>query len=270
MNKAYQQLTVFAFAIICSAFLSGLSYAADSPKGAKKESATKSINAKASVDNNHPPIEPGFSCVDCHEIKLDANTTATTLWLYGETPGKKANEGVMPEDQFLKEIRKNIGGIKKDSLTYVLATSLNNRPLSTTAEFTLDPKALILYGFHEQGTEKLDHIKNNPYVSLNYHKEFSGNFDEFLCCQIVGRCELIDGTNPEYEKLLIELMPYEDGARVPKDATPEQRTEHLKKFRQGIKKGFYISKITIDRLTMINIDFVKQGFRRVQRWERKN
>jgi hypothetical protein len=126
---------------------------------------------------------------------------------------------------------------------------------------------MVLYGFHEQGTEKLAHIKANPYVSLNYHKEFE-SFDVFLCCQILGRAELIDGTSPEYEQLIIELLPYEDGARVPGNATPEQRAEHLKKFRQGIKRGFYISKITIDRLTMINIDFVKKGYRRVQRWER--
>ncbi len=228
----------------------------------------QSIEAQAEIDNNHPPIEPGYTCVDCHEIKLDANTTATQNWLYAETPGQEANEGVMPEDVLLKEVRKAIGGIKMESKTFVLGTSMNNRPLTTTAEFTLDPEKMVLYGFHEQGTEKLTHIKKNPYVSMNYHKEFV-SFDVFLCCQILGRAELIDAENPEYEQLMINLLPYEDGARVPKDATPEQREEHLRKFRQGLKKGFYISKITIDRLTLINLDMVKQGYRRVQRWERK-
>lgn len=155
-----------------------------------------------------------------------------------------------------------------ESKTFVLGTSMNNRPLTTTAEFTLDPEKMILYGFHEKGTEKLNHIKTNPYVSLNYHKEFE-SFDVFLCCQILGTAVLIDGTGPEYERIIIDLLPYEDGARVPESATPQQREEHLKKFRRGIKKGFYISKIAIDRLTMINIDFVKNGYRRVQRWERK-
>lgn len=257
------------FALIVFVCLFGLVSSpamAEEKKEVKAEA--KSIEAQAEVDNNHPPIEPGFSCVDCHEIKLDANTTATQNWLYAETPGKEAGEGVMPEEMFIKEIRKVIGGIKMESKTYVLGTSMNNRPLTTTAEFTLDPKKMMLYGFHEQGTEKLEHIKKNPYVSLNYHKEFE-SFDVFLCIQMLGRAELIDGTNPEYEQLIIDLLPYEDGSRVPKNATPEQREEHLRKFRQGIKKGFYISKITIDRLTMINIDLVKQGFRRIQRWERK-
>ena len=235
---------------------------------AVENTEAKSIAAQAEIDNNHPPIEPGFSCVDCHEIKIDANTTATQNWLYAETPGKEANEGVMPEDVLLKEVRKVIGGIKMESKTFVLGTSMNNRPLTTTAEFTLDPEKMMLYGFHEQGTEKLEHIKKNPYVSMNYHVEFD-SFDVFLCCQILGRAELIDGENPEYEQLMINLLPYEDGARVPKDATPEQREEHLRKFRQGVKRGFYISKITIDRLTIINMAFVKQGYRRVQRWERK-
>lgn len=233
-------------------------------------SEAKSIDAVAETDNNHPPIEPGLSCNDCHEIKLDANTTATQLWISGEWGAKEAGEGVMPKDQLWKEIVKIIGGIKKDSKTYVLGTSMNNIPLTTTAEFTLDPEKKVLYGFHEQGTEKLLHIKNNPHVSLNWHVEFEGNFDVFLCCQIRGRAELIDGTSPEYEQILIDFLPYEDGARVPKDATPKQREEHLKKFRQGIKKGFYVSIITIDRITVISIDFAKQGFRRVQRWERQS
>ena len=265
----------FVELILIACFIAGFcGFLAASEEGSQQKellkAEAKSIEADEEVDNNHPPIEPGLSCVDCHEIKLDAKTTATQNWLYAETPGKAANEGVMPEEMLIKEIRKVIGGIKKKSKTYVLGTCMNNRPLTTTAEFTLDKKKFILYGFHEQGTEKLLHIKNNPWVSLNFHEEFTGNFDVFLCCQILGRAELIDGTSPEYEQLIIDLLPYEDGARVPKGATPEQREEHLKKFRQGIKKGFYISKITIDRITVISMDFVKQGFRRVQRWERES
>ena len=126
----------------------------------------------------------------------------------------------------------------------------------------------MLYGFHEQGTEKLLHIKNNPNVSLNWHKEFEGFGGDYLCCQVRGRAKLIDGTSPEYEQILIDFLPYEDGVRVSKDATPKQREKHLKKFRQGIKKGFYICEITIDRITVILLDFTKSGLRLIQRWER--
>lgn len=225
------------------------------------------IDVAAEVNETHPEIEEGLSCNDCHEIKLDAKTTATQVWLTGDSPGRKAGEGVMPKDELWKEIVKLIGGIKKDSKTFVLGTSLNNTPVTTTAEFTLDPEKKMIYGFHEGGTEKLIHIRNNPRVSLNWHKEFD-SFTDFQCIQIKGRAELIDSSSKEFEKIMIDFLPYEDGARVPKDATPEQREERLKKFRGSLKKGFVITKITIDQATMATTDFVKLGVRRYQRWTR--
>lgn len=254
--------------------------AADKPplkKEAKKTEA-KSIDAKAhaidasaEVSSEHPEIPEGTSCSDCHEMKLDAKTTATQVWLYGEYLGKANGEGVMPREQLWNEIVKMIGGIKNDSKTYVLATCMNNRPLSTTSEWTLDPEKKVLYGVHEKGTEKLVHIKNNPWVSLNWHDEFTGIEGLYRCCQIKGRCELIDGDNPEFEKILINFVPYEDAAQrmMPKNPTPEQREQTLKNFRdQVFKKRFLISKITIDRITVVNKAFIKEGVRNVQRWER--
>ncbi len=70
---------------------------------------------------------------------------------------------------------------------------MNNRPLSTTAEWTFDPGRRMLYGVHEMNTEKLAQIKANPFVSLNWHDEFVGIEGPYRCCQIKGRCELIDG-----------------------------------------------------------------------------
>ncbi len=248
--------------------------AADTKKQQSKETPAKAqaIDASAEVSSEHPDIPEGISCSDCHEMKLDAKTTATQVWLNGEYLGKKKGEGVMTDDQLWKEIIKMIGGIKNNSKTYVLATCMNNRPLSTTAEWTLDPEKKVLYGVHEMGTEKLVHIKSNPWVSLNWHDEFAGIEGPYRCCQIKGRCELIDGTNPEFEKILINFAPYEDAAKrmMPKNPTPEQREQTLKNFRdQVFKKRFLISKITIDRITVVNKAFMKQGFRNVQRWERE-
>jgi len=259
---------IASFVMVCS----GLYAAQEAPKP-KTEPATpaeaKSIDATAEYESTHPAIEPGLACNDCHEIKLDANTTATQLWLSGEWGAKKAGEGIMSKEQVWQEIVKVIGGIKMDSKTYVLGTSMNNVPLTTTAEFTLDPEKKVLYGFHEQGTEKLVHIRNNPQVSLNFHEEFTGFAGNYLCCQIRGRAELLDGTSPEFEQAMINFLPYEEGARVPKEATPQQREEHLAKWRQGVKNSFFISKITIDRITIISRDFAKQGLRMAQRWERQ-
>jgi hypothetical protein len=225
------------------------------------------IVAAAEVDSGHPEIEPGLSCNDCHEIKLDAQTTATQTYLFGESPGYAAGEGVYPKERVWEEIEKAIGGLKHDSKTFILATSLNNVPLSTTCEWTLDPRTKKFYGFHEAGTEKLRHIEANPKVSMNYHKEFdSETFKDYLCVQIRGTARLIDGNDPDFERIMIELLPYEFGARVPADATPEQREARLKAFRQGVKEAFVISEITPTQITIANQQFRGEGMRVYQRW----
>jgi nitroimidazol reductase NimA-like FMN-containing flavoprotein (pyridoxamine 5'-phosphate oxidase superfamily) len=262
----YLVLFIVCVGICCN----GITLAANSEKEQKTEKAEKAkvIQVDEAVTTDHPEYEEGIACNDCHEMKLDAQTTATQVWLTGESPGRAAGEGVMPQDALWKEIEKIIGGIKMDSKTFVLGTSLNNTPLTTTAEFTLDPAQKALYGFHEMGTAKLHHIRANPKVSLNWHKEFE-TFTDFLCVQVIGRAELIDGQSKEFEQIMIDLLPYENGARVPKDATPQQREERLKKFRESLTKGFVISKITIDQVTIATMDFVKDGFRRYQRWTRQ-
>ena len=253
--------------IACGALaFNGLTLAANSEKEQKPEA--KAIDADVEISADHPAFEEGVTCNDCHEIKVDANTTATQVWLSGESPGRAAGEGVMPKDRLLTEIKKVIGGVKQDSKTYVLGTSLNNVPLTTTAEFTLDPEKMVLYGFHEMGTQKLIHIKANPKVSLNWHVEFE-TFTDFLCVQVIGHAELIDGTSKDFEQIMIDFLPYEGGARVPEDATPEEKEKRLKEFRMSLMKGFVISKITIDQITIATMDFVKDGFRRYQRWTRQ-
>lgn len=251
-------------------YCNGIALAADSVKEQKEEKKepAKAIDAYVEISTDHPEFEEGVTCNDCHEIKLDANTTATQVWLSGESPGRAAGEGVMPQDKLLKEIHKVMGGVKQDSKTYVLGTSLNNVPLTTTAEFTLDTEKMVLYGFHEMGTQKLVHIKANPKVSLNWHVEFE-TFTDFLCVQVIGHAELIEGDNKEFEQIMIDFLPYEGGARVPADATPEQKEKKLQQFRASLMKGFVISKITIDQITIATMDFVKDGFRRYQRWTRQ-
>jgi hypothetical protein len=227
----------------------------------------EAIVAAAEVDSGHPEIEPGLSCNDCHEIKLDAQTTATQVHLFGQTPGFDEGEGVYPKERVWEEVVKAIGGIKHDSKTFILATSLNNVPLSTTCEWTLDAKTKKFYGFHEAGTEKLRHIEANPHVSMNYHKEFdSETFKDWLCIQIRGTARLLDGSDPDFERIMIELLPYEFGARVPADATPKQREARLKAFRQGVKDDFFISEITPTQITISNQQYRKEGMRVYQRW----
>ncbi len=54
---------------------------------------------------------------------------------------------------------------------------------------------------------------------------------------------------------------------MPANPTPEQREEVLKRVREMFKKRFLMSRITIDRITVVNKEFIARGFRNVQRWE---
>jgi len=219
----------------------------------------KQINAEADVDSNHPEIPEGVTCADCHEIKLDAKTTATQVWLTGNYAGFSPDEGIMKNARVKEEIIKVMGGIKQ-CRTSVLATCINNIPTSSTAEYTLDPRDMALYGVHEKGTAKLLHLKQNPRFSLNWHKDWE-KWGETLCVQFVGTAELFDGNSPEYERVLKDIYPYEKGA--------DARKIPREKYVQMAKQMMLISKLTVNEATITNIKFRENGNRPWQRWVRE-
>lgn len=219
----------------------------------------KQIDAAASgLSANHPDIPKGITCNDCHEVKLDAKTTATQAWLHGAYLKYAAGQGIMPQAQIKAEIAKLVGG-KKQKKTCVLGTSLNNAPLTTTADFAFDPETMSIYGLHEKGTTKLFHIQQNPKVSLNWHEDFT-SWGTLLCAQFIGTAELIEGANPEFEKVLLDIYPYEELATAMK-IEPQQA-------REMVKKGMLMSKITVNQVTVNSSAFEKDGMRKYQRWER--
>ena len=219
----------------------------------------KAIDAGTSLSDNHPAIEEGVTCADCHEITLDAKTTATQVWLAGNYLGFAPNEGALTNDRVKEDIVKAMGG-KKQNRTCVLATCINNTPLTTTAEFALNQDTMTLHGMHEKGTAKLLHIKQNPRVSVNWHKEFTG-FAGTLCVQFIGHAEIVEATDPAFEKIMIDCIPYEKSATERK-VTPEQA-------RAMAKQMMVITRIVIDEATITNMEFRKEGFRPWQRWTRK-
>jgi uncharacterized pyridoxamine 5'-phosphate oxidase family protein len=258
----FSMLLIFCLAglVACMTFESKKVAPVQEEEGEEVVAEAQEIAVEAELTDTHPEIEEGLSCNDCHEIKLDASTTATQVWMKGDYLVWSVNEGVMPKDKAWEQVVKILGGRKADQKTFVLATSLNNTPLTTTAEFTLDPDEKILYGLHERGTEKLFHIRNNPKVSLNWHLEFE-SFTDFLCVQVLGQAELIEGTSKDFEKILIDIIPYEMGAKA--------RKMDLKQFRESVKQSMVISKITIDQVTIANYAFKNDGYRIYQRWTRE-
>lgn len=251
---------VYLTVVLC--LCGGFVYADTAKKGGQKvekKTASKEIPASSMISKDHPEIPEGISCVDCHEIKLDAKTTATEVWLRGRYVKYNEGEGIMESEQVRQEIVKILGG-KKQKRTCVLATSINNTPLSTTADFVLDPETMTMYGLHEKGTTKLFHIMQNPRVSLNWHREFE-TWGNVLCVQCIGTAELLDGTNPEMEKVLQEIYPYEEMAKAMK------LEPHVA--REMVKRGMLMSKITLKQITVNNSAFEKDGKRKYQRWERQ-
>lgn len=250
MKKIFCMMSLACFVAYGTAAAAEIQSAA---KGKQIDAAASSISA------DHPEIPQGVTCNDCHEVKLDAQTTATQAWLNGQYVKYAPGQGVMPADQLKAEIGKLMGG-KKQKRTCVLGTSLNNVPLTTTADFVLDPDTMTLYGLHEKGTTKLLHIKQNPKVSLNWHEEFK-TWGTVLCVQFIGKAELLDGANPEFEKVLLAIYPYEELARAMK-IEPAQA-------REMVKKGMLLSKVTVNQITVNNSAFEKSGMRKYQRWDRK-
>ena len=254
-NKGMVLLGMICIVTCCATNILG----AKEEVGQSASKEAKAIEVGESLGDNHPAIEEGVTCADCHEIKLDAKTTATQVWLAGNYLGFAPNEGAFTNDRVKEEIIKAMGG-KKQTRTCVLATCINNTPLTTTAEFTLDQDNMTLHGMHEKGTTKLMHIKQNPRVSVNWHKDFTG-FAGTFCVQFVGHAELIEGTDPAFEKIMIDCIPYEKSAQERK-ITPEQ-------VRAVTKQMMLITRITIDEATITNMEFRKEGFRPWQRWIRK-
>lgn len=233
-------------------------YAAGEKKKDQPAAKAKEIDAAAALEANHPEIEPGITCNDCHEIKLDANTTATQVWLSGDYLKWKAGEGVMPKDQVWARIV-NIFKEKGMKRTFVMATVCNNRPYTFTADFALDPDKKVLYGFHEKGTEKLMHIKNNPYVSMNWHREFNDNFADVACFQVLGRAEIFDGTAREFDEGL-KVYPYEYAAKA--------RKLSLDQWKDIVKKSMIMTRTTIDRVRLTEGALAPMNFRTTQEWKR--
>jgi len=238
-------------------FFLGSAQAAEVKQDAEAKRAGQ-IEANAPARENHPEIEPGTSCNDCHEIKLDAKTSATQVWISGDYLKWKAGEGIMAKEQVWGRIL-NIFKEKGMKRTFVMATCLNNRPYTYTADFALDPEKKVLYAFHEKGTEKLAHIKNNPSVSMNWHREFDDNFANVICFQVLGKAEIFDGTSREFEEGL-KVYPYEYAAKA--------RKMTIEQWRDIVKKNMLMTRTTIERIRLTEGALAAMQYRSSQEWQR--
>ncbi len=78
--------------------------------------------------------------------------------------------------------------------------------------------------------------------------------------QFVGYARLIEGNEPEFERVLKEIYPYEEGA--------DARKVPHEKYLQMARQMMMVSKLTIEEATITNMEFRKDGNRPWQRWTR--
>jgi len=188
----------------------------------------------------------------------DAYTTATQGNLVDEWSSFGPGEGIMTNDLVKEKIVEYLGGLKETRLL-VLATSYDDMPITTVAEFTLDPDTMTLYGLHEVDTEKLIHMLYNPNVCFNYNEEYGG-FGDVHGIQIKGTAEVIDGSDPEFERILLEVAPYEhyqDQIGLPLDA--------IRAMLAGMMQA---AKVTITDAIIMSSHFKEEGYRTYQQWLR--
>jgi hypothetical protein len=211
-----------------------------------EEPEVPDLRSWTQLSEDHQEIDMAAPCMLCHNYKVDATTTATKQMV---RIGKQ-----LEKEALWKRISEHLGAGKK-TRTFVMATSLNNIPLSTTCDQMLDPDKKVLYAFFEVGTEKLNHLRENAHVSLNWHKPWENNFSTVLCVQVRGRAELFDGLSPVFDEAVRLSFP----------GLPAENREELS---SRAKKNMVVCRITIDQAVLFDGVLLTQGMSSYQMWQR--
>ena len=245
MQKGRELIVVILSLLLMFAFVAkqGYSQATEEPE----EPEVPDIETWTQLPPDHQEIDLKGPCMVCHDLKVDSTTTATKQMVQN---GKQ-----LEKEALLNRISEYLTG-GKQTKTMVMATAHNNVPLTTTCDQMLDPENKVLYAFYEVGTEKLAHLKENSYVSLQYHKPWENDFSKVLCIQVRGRAKLFDGSSPEFD----------EGVKVYFPTMPD---DLLKEMLPRVKKNMVMSRITIDQVVLFDGTLLTQGLCSYQMWRRE-
>ncbi|MDL2220136.1 hypothetical protein LJC55_00525 [Eubacteriales bacterium OttesenSCG-928-N14] len=139
-----------------------------------------------------------FSLVACGEGKTDAQleaegwvkNPAENGWIKKEEPDSLSGSSYKldPEKQLTQEQIRQLAMeylrgweyTKENGKTvwsyremYPIATSKGGNPGISSVEYVLDPETMCLYTGNEKGTQKMIHMKENPYVELYWVKQIA-------------------------------------------------------------------------------------------------
>jgi len=151
----------------------------------------------AEMPNEHQEIET-VACMECHTILTDGVSTATQRFL--ERPGAIEKE----------ELWKEIVGFFGERQSCVIATSINNEPYVTTVDFALDPVNQVMYALSEKGTRKLDQIRMNSKVAVEYHQPRDWQTKVFRCLQMRGDARTYSADDAQFAEGLRIFKPQID------------------------------------------------------------
>ncbi len=197
---------------------------------------------------------------------IDVMTTATaTKWVTGE--------GAMPRQELEAYLQKILDGKRM----YILTTSLNDKPLTTTIEYGLDPEQMVLFGASEKPTEKLFHMEKNPYVSLNYYKNHA--YPDETSLQIRGSVKLFTGPYPggkipDEMRRFLRYYKYQYMAWFELSAKNVPMAISLIKIMNGIiipnviVKTMDVSRIEIEQIVLQDRSLLAKGYNMRQLWVR--
>ena len=209
---------------------------------------------------HHGVYDETMKCIDCHSYDgVDAYTSATMAM-------KKSVKGSMPRKEIEEEIAEALKGRGDHREIFVLATAYENKPLATVIEFVLDPKTFTFYAISEKQTEKLFQMDSNPNVSMAYvrHRTDFDYFGGALGVQIVGKAKLLTGVTGDEAEFI-------EGARVylptlPQPVPTSIQPPPLEDMINMMKGKKVITKVTPERIVILNRSFKDKGYHAVQIW----
>ena len=213
----------------------------------------------AEMPEDHQEIET-VACMECHAILVDATSTATQRFL--------AREGAMEKDELLKAIVEFF----REKQSVVLATTINNEPYVTTIDFALDPVNKVFYGLSEKGTRKLDQMRMNSKVAVEYHQPRQEDSRLFRCPKTESDSEISLKDCEELGVKVFRCLQMKGEARVFSSDDP-QFDEGLKVFKPGIdpemiKRGMDMTCFTPKEILFYDMLRRDTSFSIMQFWER--
>ena len=226
----YFLIPLFISTLVCSCAVKNTANIAE-----ESEEEVPAILFGVEMSEDHQEIET-LACMECHSIKADATSTATQRYL--------ERKGAMEKDELWKEIVEFFG--RRQSCA--LATNINNESYITTIDFALDPVNKVMYAVSEKGTRKLNQMRMNPSIAVEYHNSEGVKINIWQCLQMRGEARVFSADDPQFD----------EGLKIFK---PEIENEK-------VKRGMDMTCFTPKEILFFDILRNDRGLNIMQLWER--